>query len=574
MDYSTWFVLLEIVISIFAGLYFYIKQKYSYWSNRGVAGPPPSLLHFGNVLQLEGAPQDQIELEMLRKYGKVYGIYTGLQPTLVVLDEALIKTVLVKDFSAFTDRRALNTYHELVNCAQFFTEGDHWAKVRSITRMAFTSGRLKAMTPLFDRCVGQLLDHLDSIVSKKGANGDVPATFEPLPVLFTFSIDAISATAFATEVNSYQGIASEGKSPLLKHALNFFTISPLKALSYFALPRLINDLFGVQHIFNAASFDYATALIREILRQRRQTKVKVDSNKHKDLIQLLMDAYVDESELKKVESGNFDRLETRLEDEKDDDVQAKLEQSPSSSSSSTTTTKANKLTLNENEIVAQAILFFVAAFETVSSALTFALYELTVNGDIQDRLYNELVTVFEGSRGRRSSMASSSSSLSSSADNVLYEKLMSSGDLPYLDAVCKEALRKYPPGKRLERRVTVEQYKLGDILLKRGQLVEIPLIAVMRNPEYFPQPEVFNPERFLPTEEDIAPQLGPFLAFGQGPKNCIGARFAYLEMKMALSKMLLKFRFSPTADTPARLVLETFKPSLMPKPFLVAIERR
>ncbi len=262
----------------------------------------------------------------------------------------------------------------------------------------------------------------------------------------------------------------------------------------------------------------------------------------------------------------------------DDDVQAKLEQSPSSSlssSSSTTTTKVNKLTLNENEIVAQAILFFVAAFETVSSALTFALYELTVNGDIQDRLYNELVTVFEGSRGRRSSMASSSSSSSSSsADNVLYEKLMSRGELPYLDAVCKEALRKYPPGKRLERRVTVEEYKLGDILLKRGQLVEIPLIAVMRNPEYFPQPEVFNPERFLPTEEDIAPQLGPFLAFGQGPKNCIGARFAYLEMKMALSKMLLKFRFSPTADTPARLVLETFKPSLMPKPFLVAIERR
>ncbi len=89
--------------------------------------------------------------------------------------------------------------------------------------MAFTSGRLKAMTPLFDHCVGQLLNHLDSIVSKSENKGTNSATFEPLPVLFSFSIDAVSASVFATNVNSYQGISSgQKRCPLLRHALNFF----------------------------------------------------------------------------------------------------------------------------------------------------------------------------------------------------------------------------------------------------------------------------------------------------------------------------------------------------------------
>lgn len=205
----------------------------------------------------------------------------------------------------------------------------------------------------------------------------------------------------------------------------------------------------------------------------------------------------------------------------------------------------------------------MAAFETISIALTTALYELAVNEEIQERLYQELVKVFNGRR--RSSISS---------DNVLYERLMSRSDLPYLDAVCKEALRKYPPGRKIERQVGVGQFKLGGILLKKGQLVEIPLIAVMRNEEYFPKPEVFNPERFINTEEVDKNKLGPFLAFGQGPRNCIGARFAALEMKMCLSKLVLKFKFSPTAATPTKLSFETFKPSLMPKPFSVAIERR
>lgn len=210
----------------------------------------------------------------------------------------------------------------------------------------------------------------------------------------------------------------------------------------------------------------------------------------------------------------------------------------------------------------------MAAFETVTSALTSVLYELTVNQAIQDRLHLDLAEAFDDTNFKNENTFA----IFESDANTIYERVMNG--LPYLDAVCKEALRKYPPGKKLERQVTVDQYRLGNVLLKRGQLVEIPLMGVMRNEEYFPEPEVFKPERFLKNHSGESTNLGPFLSFGLGPRNCIGTRFAYLEMKMLLSRMLLRFKFTPTTATPTKLTFETFKPSLMPVPFSVAIVRR
>lgn len=121
-----------------------------------------------------------------------------------------------------------------------------------------------------------------------------------------FSIDAIAATAFATEINS--NASEKSKGALLTHALNFFKVSPFKTLSYFALPKFANSFLGVKHIFNAKSFDYATFLIKEILKQRRGKSG--NSQQHKDLIQLLMDAYVEEKEFdKQVKNNNFEGLE-------------------------------------------------------------------------------------------------------------------------------------------------------------------------------------------------------------------------------------------------------------------------
>merc|ERR1719474_483558 len=75
----------------------------------------------------------------------------------------------------------------------------------------------------------------------------------------------------------------------------------------------------------------------------------------------------------------------------------------------------------------------------------------------------------------------------------------------------------------------------------QGMMINIPTYVIHHNPEYWPEPELFKPERFL---KENADQIVPYswLPFGAGPRACIGERFAMAEMKMALAKVVSKFR--------------------------------
>ena len=80
--------------------------------------------------------------------------------------------------------------------------------------------------------------------------------------------------------------------------------------------------------------------------------------------------------------------------------------------------------------------------------------------------------------------------------------------------------------------------------------INIPVYVIHHNPEYWPEPELFRPERFL---KENADRIVPFswLPFGGGPRACIGERFAMAEMKMAMTKLLSKFTIE--ADDQTRL---------------------
>lgn len=91
--------------------------------------------------------------------------------------------------------------------------------------------------------------------------------------------------------------------------------------------------------------------------------------------------------------------------------------------------------------------------------------------------------------------------------------------------------------------------------------------------EYYPEPETFRPERFLPENKD---QLVPYayLAFGEGSRNCIGMRYAYLEMKYALARLLPRYRFEVTPETPKKLKTLPFKFSTTFEEFPLKVVKR
>ncbi|CAN8015224.1 unnamed protein product [Ixodes persulcatus] len=126
--------------------------------------------------------------------------------------------------------------------------------------------------------------------------------------------------------------------------------------------------------------------------------------------------------------------------------------------------------------------------------------------------------------------------------------------MPYLEAVINEALRMYAPEPFLVRRCTQETSVAG-IQVRPGMSIEIPMEGIHRDAEFFPEPDCFKPERFLP-ENKAALVPYTFLAFGAGPRNCVGQRMGIVQTKATLACLLQKIKFERSSETPVPLKLQ------------------
>jgi len=189
--------------------------------------------------------------------------------------------------------------------------------------------------------------------------------------------------------------------------------------------------------------------------------------------------------------------------------------------------------LTDEEIVAQTVFFLLAGYETSSNTLSFTAYFLATNPDIQEKLRTEIKEAME-----------------SNTDISLYDLTHS---IEYLDCVIKESQRMCPPGAQSNRECS-EDYDLNGIHIPAGTEIVIPIYALHHDPDAWLNPEMFDPERFRGPSKD-AIHAFQFLPFGAGPRNCIGMRFALMEIKIALVKILLKYKFVQSPETQVPLVL-------------------
>ena len=209
--------------------------------------------------------------------------------------------------------------------------------------------------------------------------------------------------------------------------------------------------------------------------------------------------------------------------------------------------------LTVNEMIAQAIIFFVAGYDTTATTLTWCCYELALNPESQERLYGEIKSAMD------------------SDGDFDYDRI---AKLEYLDSVVCETLRMHNPATRLNR-ICLEDCKLTgtDIVVEKGLAIDISVHAIHHSEEYFTNPHKFDPERFMPeNRHKIKPYT--YLPFGAGPRGCIGMRFALMETKIALAYVISQFKLSKSPQTPVppRTVSSLFLNS--PKTLFLNIERR
>ena len=139
--------------------------------------------------------------------------------------------------------------------------------------------------------------------------------------------------------------------------------------------------------------------------------------------------------------------------------------------------------------------FFLAGFETSSTALSYALYELSINQELQDKTRVEIEKVLNKYDGE-----------------ITYDAVM---NMDFCGQIINESLRKYPPGHILMRQCTKDYPVPGtNITIEKGANLMLPMSAIHNDPEYFPNPEKFDPERFSP--ENVK-SINPFtfLPFGK-----------------------------------------------------------
>ncbi|XP_017487087.1 PREDICTED: cytochrome P450 6g1-like [Rhagoletis zephyria] len=196
----------------------------------------------------------------------------------------------------------------------------------------------------------------------------------------------------------------------------------------------------------------------------------------------------------------------------------------------------------QDMLTAQAAVFLTAGFETSSSTMAFALYELAKHPDLQERLRNEIRDALLIDHGKLS-----------------YETIT---NLPYLGMVVDEVLRLYPVLPVLDREhLPREEDKPFDLRpyydykVPTGMAVYIPIFGIQRDPKYWPNPDTFDPERFSPENKKLHEPMA-YLPFGTGPRNCIGSRIGLLQAKIGLVH-ILKNHFVTFCDkTPAEITFD------------------
>ena len=213
----------------------------------------------------------------------------------------------------------------------------------------------------------------------------------------------------------------------------------------------------------------------------------------------------------------------------------------------------NTTPLTEDFILANGFVFLIAGYETTANLLSHLTYLLAINPECQQTLLGEIEQHID------------------QHGNLDYEAIV---QLPYLDACISETLRLYNPAQ-LTTREASEDYKWGDtgITIPKGMIISIPIHAIHHSPKFYPNPHRFDPNRFMPeNRSNLIPYT--YLPFGAGPRNCVGMRFALMEAKTAIARLITKYKFVRTENTKIPLKLKRFSFQMSPTDITIGVRLR
>lgn len=479
-----------ILISLALYLVHNARKANKYWEERGLKHLKPWLF-FGNTLpvMLNMKHTSEIFVDISKEFPDedLVGFYETTKPQLIVQNAELIQKVLIKDFAYFPDHGVVEPDEKKfpIDAYQLFTmNGLKWKAFRSKVSPLFTTGKLKSMYESFQICGDKLINYLD-----KGPKKDVVLR----DAMHLYTLELVGLSVFGFDGKVFENPDSEFR----KKGTDIFDSSYLKLIFLTVFPELSKKL-GVT--FNKReTIDYFCKIIKDAFDYRMEKGIQ-----RNDFIQMMIQL----KEKGKIEIQKWDPNDEYL----------KLDEEA-----------AESFEITDISLMSQAYTFMTTGLDAVSISLSFALYELSLHQEVQNKVREEIREQVKLNSG------------------LTYNALKSA---TYLENVINEVLRLHPLSIAIFRVCTKKYTFPNGYTVNPGETVYIPVLATHLNPNYHSDPLAFKPERF-----DYPLKPGTYFPFGDGPRICIAMRFAFLQMKFALATTLLhyKIKLSPKVKLPLKL---------------------
>ncbi|XP_065166539.1 cytochrome P450 4c3-like [Atheta coriaria] len=348
----------------------------------------------------------------------------------------------------------------------------------------------KMLTPTFHF---QILEQFHDVFNKNGAvlvnklkkQIGTPG-FDVYPYSTLCTLDVICETAMGTSVNAQL----EEDSAYVKAISVMGKIVPARA---------VNLMYSSDFLYKF------TAMYKE-----EQEHIAYVRNYHNNIIQNRRKKFMEEQKSKLVDIDEDDLGRKKKVPFLDLLIQTTIDGQP----------------LSDEEIASEVATFMFAGHDTTSGTLSFALYALGNHPEVQQKCFEELKDIFGDDKERPSTLADIQ-------------------EMKYLELVIKETLRMYPAAPNFTRTV-LEDFTVDGITYPKGITIGIAAYGIHHDEEIYPNPEKFDPERFSRERNDGKKPFA-FIPFSAGPRNCIGQKFAMLELKTLLSTILRNVEVKPAS---------------------------
>ncbi|XP_068121243.1 25-hydroxyvitamin D-1 alpha hydroxylase, mitochondrial [Hyperolius riggenbachi] len=434
--------------------------------------PGPSAISFLADIFLRGGLSrlHELQLQGKAKYGPVWKASFGPILTVHVADPALIEQVLRQegkhpirsDLSSWKDYRQ----HRGHSYGLLTAEGEEWQQFRSILgKHMLKPKEVESYTGVLNDVVGDLIKKLNH-QRRQNPNlivKDISSEF------YKFGLEGISSVLFESRIGCLETTVPKETEKFIKSINTMFVMTLLTM----AMPKFLHKIFRKPWQKFCESWDYMFAFAKGHIDKR------------------MADVADKVARGEKVE-GKY--LTYYLAQEK----------------------------IPMKSVYSNVTELLLAGVDTISSTLSWSLYELARHPQIQAALYKEITSVLQGQE------------VPSAADVAR---------MPLMKAVVKEVLRLYPVIPGNARVIADNDVQIGEYTIPKKTLITLCHYATSRDEKYFSNPNEFQPERWLKKDESHHPYAS--IPFGFGKRSCIGRRIAELEVYLALSRILTHFEVRP-----------------------------